>query len=269
MPISLGMRVSTWAVHGHILTTASGVGLLDPHKGWGDTIHDPLLIHLRGLLVLIHSALIDDNHGRDFVKIIAWVHGPALQAAGLERLASSFPWLDLASVATKPADVIAGAFKHRPDVTLIIAPRVGPEPYGVVKTLRIHGAAVAVVIEVLNRRHIERLIRLGVQGIFSAAIQPDRLFRALPLIKGGATVLDPHSVGLAFSAQTTAASLTEREGRIAVLIARGVSNEEISRQLSVSCSTLKRDVRAIRSKLQVKSRSEIAARVANDGLDEG
>jgi two-component system, NarL family, nitrate/nitrite response regulator NarL len=56
--------------------------------------------------------------------------------------------------------------------------------------------------------------------------------------------------------------LTERERQIAELIAQGLSNKQIGRQLSISLSTVKNHVHHILEKLQVPRRAGVAALVA-------
>ena len=52
--------------------------------------------------------------------------------------------------------------------------------------------------------------------------------------------------------------LTAREGEVAALIARGSSNREIAEALVISESTAEVHVKRILSKLQFKSRSQVA-----------
>jgi DNA-binding NarL/FixJ family response regulator len=52
--------------------------------------------------------------------------------------------------------------------------------------------------------------------------------------------------------------LTAREGEVAALIARGLSNREIAEALVISESTAEVHIKRILSKLQFKSRSQVA-----------
>jgi DNA-binding NarL/FixJ family response regulator len=56
--------------------------------------------------------------------------------------------------------------------------------------------------------------------------------------------------------------LTKREAEIVELLARGLSNKAIARQLSISCATAKNYVHHILDKLQLHRRAEVAACVA-------
>jgi DNA-binding NarL/FixJ family response regulator len=69
--------------------------------------------------------------------------------------------------------------------------------------------------------------------------------------------------------ESTADPLTARERQVAELIARGLTSREIAAELIVSEKTVDAHADHIRSKLGVRSRAEIAAWVARQGLDSG
>lgn len=57
------------------------------------------------------------------------------------------------------------------------------------------------------------------------------------------------------------AALTKRERQVLQLIARGLSNKQIARELSLSAATVKRHVHGVLSKLRVTRRAEAMRRV--------
>jgi pimeloyl-ACP methyl ester carboxylesterase/DNA-binding CsgD family transcriptional regulator len=60
--------------------------------------------------------------------------------------------------------------------------------------------------------------------------------------------------------------LSRREREVATLIARGLSNREIANDLSISIATVERHAANIFNKLGLRSRTQVAAWVANEGL---
>lgn len=65
-------------------------------------------------------------------------------------------------------------------------------------------------------------------------------------------------------ALVTGAGLTAREVEVTRLLCRGLSDTEIARELTISAHTAHDHVRAVRSKLGLRSRAEVAARVFAD-----
>jgi DNA-binding NarL/FixJ family response regulator len=68
------------------------------------------------------------------------------------------------------------------------------------------------------------------------------------------------------TAYRKAVSLTPREQEVAVLIARGLTNSQIARQLVIATSTTERHVANILRKLDMRTRSQIAVWVTESGL---
>jgi predicted ATPase/DNA-binding CsgD family transcriptional regulator len=63
--------------------------------------------------------------------------------------------------------------------------------------------------------------------------------------------------------------LSAREREVALLVARGLTNREIAERLVLSERTVEAHVEHIRAKLGLRSRTQIATWVANQGLEEG
>jgi len=82
---------------------------------------------------------------------------------------------------------------------------------------------------------VQELMRLGVSGFFSNEVSPER-------------------------------PLTSWELQILKLVADGLQNDEIARQLATSKSTLKRNLQTILAKLKVSNRVGAAAYAAKAGL---
>jgi DNA-binding CsgD family transcriptional regulator len=77
-----------------------------------------------------------------------------------------------------------------------------------------------------------------------------------------AKLLTPKSVRSAYG-------LTPREARVAALLGAAVTNREIAASLSISLHTARRHVESVLRKLGVHSRSEVHARLAEEGRAEG
>ena len=67
---------------------------------------------------------------------------------------------------------------------------------------------------------------------------------------------------------TGVASLTERENEVAELVARGMSNPEISRQLYLSRHTVESHLKSISAKLGVQGRAKVIAAIRGTKIPE-
>ncbi|MGH8501347.1 MAG: two-component system response regulator NarL [Gammaproteobacteria bacterium] len=109
-------------------------------------------------------------------------------------------------------------------------------------------------------------MRNGADGYLLKDMEPEILLDRLRCAARGQMMLDPALVGMLAHAlreerpapPTTDASLTEREGEVLALIAEGLSNKMIARQLDISDGTVKVHVKNLLRKLNLRSRLEAA-----------
>jgi len=203
-------------------------------------------------------------------KLVAAVEGSPLQAAGFKALLTSLSSdLDVIAVTTTLAEVVALVERRRPHLCIMDVRGVGRELGGVVRQLQERCPAVKVVIVVESVQHlsVQELMRLGVSGFFSNEVSPERLLAALHMIKAGDVVIDPTVLSALLSqSKQRGVPLTSWELQILKLVAEGLQNDEIARQLAISKSTLKRNLQTILTKLKVSNRVGAAAYAAKVGL---
>jgi len=125
--------------------------------------------------------------------------------------------------------------------------------------------------------YVYEALRAGAAGFMLKASPPDRLAEAIDVVAAGESLLapavtqrliaeyvrrPPPSTGVPQPLR----SLTERELEVLVLIARGLSNDEISARLVVSAATTKTHVNRILSKLDLRSRVQAVVLAYETGL---
>ena len=129
---------------------------------------------------------------------------------------------------------------------------------------------VVVLTASMDRAELLTALRLGASGYVLKETEPDALLAYMRNCHKGAIVLD--STLIALLADQAPASpcepldsgnLTEREGQTLALIAAGMSNKQIGRELGISDGTVKIYVRSLLQKLGLHSRLELAAWVHN------
>ena len=102
---------------------------------------------------------------------------------------------------------------------------------------------------------------LGVRGFVLKEAPLQDLVRAIELVAGGGTYVDPVLAGLLASADVTGrlAALTQREREVLRLLADGQSNEEIGKTLFISPETVRTHVRKAMGKLDADTRTQAVA----------
>jgi DNA-binding NarL/FixJ family response regulator len=112
-------------------------------------------------------------------------------------------------------------------------------------------------------------LRAGAIGCLMKDTDAENLGRAVLEAHGDQASLSHTAVDRlvrAVQAPSAADHLTRREVEVLLLLARGRSNKEISRELSVGQQTVKTYVSSILNKLNVQSRTQAAMRAVQNGL---
>jgi two-component system nitrate/nitrite response regulator NarL len=130
---------------------------------------------------------------------------------------------------------------------------------------------VVVLTASMDRAELLTALRLGASGYVLKETEPDALLAYMRNCNKGAIVLDSTLVSLLAdqgepmpgSDQPDTSNLTEREGQTLALIAAGMSNKQIGRELGISDGTVKIYVKNLLQKLNLHSRLELAAWVHN------
>ena len=92
--------------------------------------------------------------------------------------------------------------------------------------------------------------------------------RAIQLVSGGRTYVDPVLAGVLSSSVATGkmAALTQRERDVLRLLADGLSNEEIGKELFISPETVRTHVRKAMAKLDADTRTQAVATALRQSL---
>lgn len=118
---------------------------------------------------------------------------------------------------------------------------------------------------------LQRGLATGANGYIIKDVAPNELIRAIKIIAGGGSYVDPRIAGELLRRRSSANrthtyELTARENEVIRLIAQGLSNKEISEQLRLSDKTVKNHVSHIFSKLNISARSQAAVHAVRAGL---
>jgi len=111
-------------------------------------------------------------------------------------------------------------------------------------------------------------VRAGVAGYLLKDVGPGELAEALRAVHAGGAPLHPQVAATVMQSVTAEDPLTPREREVLRLIARGLSNRLIARELVLSEKTVKAHVSAILGKLGVADRTQAALHAVRTGLVE-
>jgi DNA-binding NarL/FixJ family response regulator len=119
---------------------------------------------------------------------------------------------------------------------------------------------------------MQRCLSAGADGYIVKDILPAELIRAVKSVAGGQAYVDPRVAGGVLKrrsngfGRTAQNELSVRETEIIRLIARGMSNKEISAKLHLSEKTVKNHISRIFAKLNITARTQAAVHAIKTGL---
>ncbi len=160
------------------------------------------------------------------------------------------------------------AERLRPDVILLDLRMPGADGVTALRGLRGNPARVLVVTSYTEPSAVLPAVRAGAAGYVYKDVDPPALAAAIRSVHAGHVLLHPDVARLLAEgeARPGAAELTARERDVLAQVARGRSNREIARALSLSEKTVKTHVSAILGKLGVQDRTQAALHAVRTGL---
>jgi DNA-binding NarL/FixJ family response regulator len=165
---------------------------------------------------------------------------------------------------------VASAELLRPDVVLLDLRMPGADGIAALRGLRERGnpARVLVITSFTEPAAVLPAVRAGAAGYVYKDVDPPALAAAIRSVHAGHVLLHPDVARLlaAGSAQPDGVRLTAREREVLAEVARGRSNREIARVLTLSEKTVKAHMSAILTKLGVQDRTQAALYAVRTGL---
>jgi len=172
---------------------------------------------------------------------------------------------------------LRAAEEHEPDVVLmdLVMPGVG----GVEAIRRMREvrpeARVLVLTSFLDDEKLFPAVRAGAAGYLLKDVEPGELVRAIRLVGDGEALLHPAVAARLMEEFSETErpvadeALTAREREVLKLIARGMPNKLIARELEIAEKTVKTHVSSILGKLGLTDRTQAALYAVRAGLVEG
>jgi DNA-binding NarL/FixJ family response regulator len=191
---------------------------------------------------------------------------------GLKMFLGLDPELEVVGEAEDGRQVVRLAERLRPDVVLMDL--LMPQMDGVAATAAIRQALpdteVIALTSVLEDEQVVGAVRAGAIGYLLKNTDADELRRAIKAAAAGQVQLAPEAARRLMrevrSPDQPGIPLSERETEVLRLLAAGLANKEIARDLSIGEQTVKTHVSSILGKLGVQSRTQAALYAQKAGL---
>jgi NarL family two-component system response regulator LiaR len=185
---------------------------------------------------------------------------------GLSFLLSSEPGIEVAGQAADGIAALAAIRELRPDVLLLdlFMPRM--DGMAVLNAIREEGATVRVLVLTSSQddEHLVQAVKAGALSFLPKTAGVDQVIESVRAAARGESVLQPAATARLIEELRRGATpdplrlLTPRETDVLREVARGRSNREIARTLSVTEETVKSHVSSILAKLDLADRTQAA-----------
>lgn len=189
---------------------------------------------------------------------------------GLRTFLGLQPGMTVVGEAATAEQALALVPRLQPDIVLLDLVLPGMSGVEAVHRLRAAHPAVKVVAltSFAGQDAVLPAIRAGVAGYLLKDVGPAELADALRAVYAGGAPLHPQVAATVMQSVAAPARdpLTPREHEVLRLLARGLSNRLIARELALSEKTVKAHVSAILGKLGVADRTQAALYAVQHGL---
>ena len=200
----------------------------------------------------------------------------AVVRQGIRRFLEEDPVIDVVAEASDGAEAIDLVEEHRPDVAVLDIRM--PEVTGVEATRRIKArfpeTRVLVLTAYDDDPYVFALLEAGADGYVLKTASADQLVDAVRTVYRGESALSPEVASKVVqqatgrrpaSAADQIESLTPREIDVLRLVADGMTNREVGRELGISHRTVQGHLASIYGKLDANSRTEAVTKALKRG----
>jgi len=194
---------------------------------------------------------------------------------GLKAFFAPTDEFEVVAEASNGIESVRLAGQTKPDIVLLDL--LMPELDGIEAAQKIREAIpdlkIIIITSSLEESKVIAAIRAGASGYLLKDSSPTEIENAIRKVYGGDTVFPSRITNILVkelsrqdAQSANAVTLTERETDILMLLANGLSNQEISERLFLSVWTVRTYVTTILDKLGVENRTQAALYAIKEGL---
>ncbi|WP_435970529.1 response regulator [Streptomyces sp. Qhu_M48] len=212
----------------------------------------------------------------------------ALLRSAFKVLVNSEPDMEVVGEAADGAQAVALARSERADVVLMDIRMPGTDGLAATRMItadpELSGVRIVMLTTFEVDEYVVQSLRAGASGFLGKGAEPEELLGAIRIAHAGDALLSPaatkgliatflaqgpgtEAVGEGGRGRTERlAALTAREREVLVLVAGGLSNDEIAERLDVSPLTVKTHVNRAMAKLGARDRAQLVVTAYESGL---
>lgn len=222
-------------------------------------------------------------HRRSRVIRVLLADDQTLVRAGFRAILESDDDIEVAGEAPDGTAAVALAERLLPDVVLMDIRMPSLDGIGATRQIasdaRLANVRVLILTTFETDEYVFEALRAGASGFLVKDTEPIELLRAVRVVARGEALLAPSVTRRLIDEVVSQSSrvisvpglteLTEREREIMVLVATGLSNDEIADHLTISPATVKTHASRIMAKIGARDRAQVVVFAHQAGLVRG
>lgn len=195
---------------------------------------------------------------------------------GLERLLAEDGEFELRAMCTDGAGALEAIRRLQPDIAVLDLRMPGLSGLEVVRGIRSAGLSTRAVLltGTICEADVLEAVRIGVDGVVLKEMPPRLLLQCLRKVHGGGRWIETRTAQRALEGfirreqgeRLAADLLTAREIEVVRMVAQGLRNKQIARELDISEGTVKSHLRNIYRKLDADNRISVRVQAERLGL---
>ncbi|MFI9455995.1 response regulator [Amycolatopsis sp. NPDC052450] len=203
-----------------------------------------------------------------------------LVRAGFKSILDGEPDITVVAEAADGRESLEAAREHKPDVVLMDIRMPVMDGLAATRHLledpMLTGTRVVILTTFDLDEDVYGALRAGASGFLVKDTEPEELIRGVRVVAGGDALLAPSITRRLISEfagrvarpgpSPTLNRLTEREREVMSLVAAGLSNDEIAKELVLSPATAKTHVSRIMTKVDVRDRAQLVVLAYESGM---
>ena len=205
--------------------------------------------------------------GRAMVRVLIASHQPIVRC-GLRGLLAAETEIEIVGESDDGSDALRLARRLRPDLVLIDMGIQTCDAVAVTRMIRSELPDTHVIVISGGNDDVSAVesVRAGATAYLRREARIEDLLRAIRSAVAGQVVIPARAVARLLHSMGRHQALSERETEVLNLVARGLANKQVARDLGIAESTVKCHVSGILNKLGLPSRTQIALYAARTGL---